>query len=143
MTKTAAIRVTIRIFRRALVPSLVLPPYHAARKQQPITPALAKSLSWKKATTLSNSHERPARLFMPSKSWSLRSVKRPASEIRMDEKTTGLIKSIASRPSSSLQEKKSSKPTSCQKMEVRVSDFVFETRSETTDSCHAKFLDPP
>src|SRR5882672_10984458 len=98
MTKTAAIRVTIRIFRRALVPLLVLPPYHAARKQQPITPALARSLSWKKATTLSNNHERPAKLFMTSKSWSFRSVKRPASEIRIDEKTTATNKSIASRP---------------------------------------------
>src|ERR1700687_502420 len=135
MIKTAAIRVTIKIFRRALVPLLVLPPYHAARKQQPITPALARSLSWKKATTLSNSHERPARLFMPSKSWSLRSVKRPASEIRMDKKTTEPVKSVSSRPASSLREKKSSKPTSCQKMAVRVCDFSRLLLSEERPGC--------
>src|SRR5260370_7405452 len=143
MTKTAAIRVTIRILWRALVPLLVLPQYHAARKQQAITPALAKSLSRKKATTLSNSHERPARLFMPSNSWSLRSVKRPASEIRMDEKTTVLIKSIASRPASSLQQKKSSKPTSCHKMDSRLSEFVFKTRLWNNQYIPTPNFDPP
>jgi len=63
-----AISVVIRILRRALVASVVLPPYHAARKQQPITPALARSLSRKNATTLSNSQERPATPLMSSES---------------------------------------------------------------------------
>src|SRR5437764_11861634 len=64
ITQTAAINVVIRIFRRALVLSTDLPPYQAARKQPPITPALARSLSRKNATMLSNSQDRPATLLI-------------------------------------------------------------------------------
>src|ERR1044072_8101941 len=70
ITHAAAIKVVSRIFLRAVVAS-PLPPYHAARKQQPITPALARSFSRRKETRLSNSHERPATLLMPSRSCSL------------------------------------------------------------------------
>ena len=98
MTQTAATRVAIRILRRLLVPSFVLPPYHAARKQQPITPAFARSLSWKNATMLSNNQERPARLLMPSSNWSFRSVKRPANNIRIDERIIAQVKLVISDP---------------------------------------------
>src|SRR5437588_9810867 len=82
MTKTAAAIVVSRILRRCVVAS-PLPPYHAARKQQPITPALARSLSRKNATTLSNNHERPATLLMAIRSWSFSFMNQPPTDIKI------------------------------------------------------------
>src|SRR2546423_4716845 len=73
ITNTAAAIVVSRIFRRRVVAS-PLPPYQAARKQQPITPALARSLSRKNATMLSNSHDRPATLLIAIRSWSFKLI---------------------------------------------------------------------
>jgi hypothetical protein len=77
---------------------------------------------------------------MPSKSWSLRSVKRPESEIRMDKKITAPVKSISSRPASSLQEKKSSKPTSCQKMGSECPALCLKRDRGATDTWSREIL---
>src|SRR5437762_4519015 len=85
ITQTAAINPTIRILRRVVVPLVVFPPYQAARKQQPITPAFARSLSRKNATVLSNNHDRPARPLITSSSRSFKFVSVVTSEAKIDE----------------------------------------------------------
>src|SRR5260221_13911729 len=96
MTKTAAIRVVIRILRRVLVPLSDLLPYHAARKQQPTTPALARSLSWKNATRLSNSQDRPARPLMRSRRLSFSSVRPLSIDVKIEKKKNPAVYSVAS-----------------------------------------------
>src|SRR5262252_9592255 len=80
MTQTAATSVVISIRRRWLVLSIDLPPYQAARKHPPITPAFARSLSKKNATVLSKSHDRPATLLISSSNRSLSCMSPPASD---------------------------------------------------------------
>src|SRR5690242_18506962 len=106
MTATEAISVVIRILRRTFVLLDDLPPYHAARKQQPMTPAFARSLSRKKATTPSNSQERPAALFTSSRSWSLSSPSRLPSDDSINEKKTATANSRPPGLSSSPQANK-------------------------------------
>src|SRR5712671_4128467 len=96
MTKTAATSVAIRILRRALVPLSDLLPYHAARKQPPTTPALARSLSWKKATRLSNSQDRPASPLIRSNRWSFNSDKPLASDVSRENKKIPAVTLVAS-----------------------------------------------
>src|SRR6267154_5609030 len=117
MTKTAAIRVVIRILRRALVPLSDLLPYHAARKQQPTTPALARSLSWKNATRLSNSQDRPARPLMRSRRLSFSSVRPLASDVKIEKKIIPAVTSVASCQTQDYELKKIAKEATCQKTE--------------------------
>src|SRR4051812_12003106 len=58
------------------------PPYQAARKHPPMRPAFARSLSRKNATILSNSHDLPATLLIPSSNWSFSCVNQPLSDAR-------------------------------------------------------------
>src|SRR5437660_10076278 len=85
MTQTAAIRVVISIRRRSLVLAIDFPPYQAARKHPPITPALARSLSKKNATVLSNNHDRPATLLISSNNRSLSCINQPANDAAVKE----------------------------------------------------------
>src|SRR5207253_8007020 len=101
ITQTEANNPTIRILRRVVVPFVVFPPYQAARKQQPITPAFARSLSRKNATVLSNNQDRPARPLMPSSSRSLKFVSVVTSEAKLDETIIAPTNSLASQINSS------------------------------------------
>src|SRR2546423_2468315 len=95
ITNTAAAIVVSRIFRRRVVAS-PLPPYHAARKQQPITPALARSLLRKNATTLSNNHERPATLLIAIRSWSFNFITQPPIDRKINRE---IARQVTQKPS--------------------------------------------